>query len=69
MFGALAELALLREVVGPLLLNVLLSILPRYTSQVLNNSVLNLDVLHFEFKEDCPTELAPKITTKRSSAH
>ena len=50
MCAALAELTLLREVVGPLLLIVLLSVLPHYTSHVLDDKVLDLDVLQFVFE-------------------
>ena len=50
MSTALAELAPLREVIGSLLLIVLLSVLPRYTSHVLDDRVLDLDVLQFVFE-------------------
>ena len=50
MFAALAELALLREVLGPLLLDDLLSVLPLYTGHVLDDRVLDPHVLQFVFK-------------------
>ena len=49
MLAALAELALLRELVGPLLLDVL-SVLPLHTGHVLDNRILDPDVLQFIFE-------------------
>ena len=50
MFAALTELALVREMVGPLDLDVLRSVLPLYSGHVLKDRVLDPDVLHFVFE-------------------